>query len=304
MKKKLTIATRQSPLALWQANFIKAALNKLWPSLEIDLLPLTTSGDTFLKDRLQAVGSKGLFVKELEEALLDGRADIAVHSMKDVPAMQPEGLSLPVICKRHSPFDALVSQRYTLDTLPKDAIIVTSSLRRQAQLSRLKPDVTIKLLRGNIHTRLDKLAANDFDAIILAEAGLERMGINVPYQSLNAQQMLPACGQGALTIECRANDDKTLALIQPLNDESTALSVKTERIINAALGGNCHVPVAIYAQITLDDKLSIEAKVFDIHGKKTCHTTQLGELTQYKALAKAAADHLIAEGAMTLLNAH
>ncbi len=204
----LRIATRKSPLALWQANHIADLLKQHWPLIKIELVPMVTSGDKFLKDKLLITGGKGLFVKELEEALLTGQADIAVHSIKDVPATFPEGLALAAICKRHNPLDAFIAKRHkTLQDLPAGSVIGTSSLRRQSQLLALRPDLEIKVLRGNINTRLDKLEAGEYDAIILAVAGLERMGMQASItEILSDELMLPACGQGALGIECRTED--------------------------------------------------------------------------------------------------
>ena len=251
---KLRIATRKSPLALWQANYIRNALIQHWPTLEIELIPMTTSGDQFFKDKLSAIGGKGLFVKELEEALLEQRADLAVHSMKDVPATFPDGLCLAAICARHNPLDALVSHKYSsLSSLPTGAIIGTTSLRRQSQLMANRPDLHIKALRGNIQTRIAKLQSNEYDAIVLAAAGLERMAMHDMIRELfNTDVMLPACGQGALGIECRIDDVELKKYIAPLNDPSSALCVNTERHVSALLGGTCHVPLAGYCTPVAD----------------------------------------------------
>ena len=248
--KKIRIATRKSLLALWQANSIREQLLALWPGLEVELLPMATSGDKFLKDKLLTIGGKGLFVKELEEALLDGRADIAVHSMKDVPIAFPEGLSLAAICTRHNPLDAFVSTAYAnIESLPTGAVIGTSSLRRQSQLLAIRPGLMIRPLRGNIHSRLEKMDTEGYDAIILAAAGLERMDLHARIrQMLSPELMLPACGQGALGIECREDSQSVRQLLKPLDDEITALCVMTERRVNALLGGNCHTPLAVYCR--------------------------------------------------------
>ena len=233
----LRIATRKSPLALWQAEFVRAQLQLHWPQLQISLLPMVTSGDRWLQDRLQSVGGKGLFVKELEEALLDDRADLAVHSMKDVPATFPHGLGLAAICKRDHPLDAFISLMYkSLDELPIGACIGTSSLRRQSQLLAYRPDLIIKPLRGNINTRLKKLLDGEFNAIILARAGLERMGLtHMITETLSENIMLPACGQGALGIECKIDRSDLIELIKPMNDHKTAICVQCERDVNRRL---------------------------------------------------------------------
>lgn len=301
--KILRIATRKSPLALWQANHIGEKIKQYWPDLEIKLLPMVTSGDKFLKDKLLAIGGKGLFVKELEEALLDKRADIAVHSMKDVPADFPEGLSLAAICERHNPFDALIAKEHTsLKALPKGSIIGTASLRRQSQLLAIRPDLEIKALRGNINTRLDKLKAGEYDAIVLAVAGLERMAMQDSITEILSEDiMLPACGQGALGIECRAHDEAIKKLLAPINDPLSALCVQSERHLNALLGGNCHVPIAIFCTIEAQAKLVLQAKVLTLDGKTVISNRQSGQLNQGIDLAKACAASLLAKGAGELL---
>ena len=302
-QKILRIATRKSPLALWQANHIGKMLLKHWPTLQIELVPMVTSGDKFLKDKLLAIGGKGLFVKELEEALLDQRADLAVHSMKDVPATFPEGLCLAAICTRDNPLDALLSPKYAcLDTLPLGAIIGTTSLRRQSQLLAIRPDLQIKTLRGNIQTRISKLNAGEYDAIVLAAAGLERMAMNdVIREILSTEIMLPACGQGALGIECRIADEVLKKYIAPLNDPLSAICVKSERQVNALLGGNCHVPLAVYCTPTADSQLHLRAKVATIDGKIVISNSQQGHLHDAKALADKCAQALLASGASSLL---
>ncbi|QMT58919.1 hydroxymethylbilane synthase [Legionella sp. PC997] len=299
----LRIATRQSPLALWQANHVRNLLLNKWPNLQIDLLPMNTSGDKFLKDKLLAVGGKGLFVKELEEALLDKRADFAVHSSKDMPAEFPEGLGLAAICKRDNPFDVFVSYQHTdLQTLPAHSIVGTSSLRRQSQLLAYRPDLSVKSLRGNINTRLEKLKSGEYDAIILAAAGLERMGFMDSIQEqLSAEIMLPACGQGALAIECRADDHEMHALITELNDPVSAICVHTERKVNALLGGNCHVPLAVFCVPIENNQLSLQAKVLSLDGSQMIKSVQIGPLEQATRLAELCAQSLLAQGAANLL---
>lgn len=300
----LRIATRKSPLALWQANHIGEKINQYWPSLKIELVPMSTSGDKFLRDKLQAIGGKGLFVKELEEALLDNRADIAVHSMKDVPATFPEGLALTTICDRHSPLDAFIAtNHHKLSELPQKSVVGTASLRRQAQLLALRPDLEIKPLRGNINTRLDKLHAGEYDAIILAVAGLERMELqNSISEILNDDLMLPACGQGALGIECRQDDRAIQELLAPLNHPLTALCVSAERRVNALLGGNCHAPIAVYCKAEGKDLLELRAKVLSTDGKKLITDSQAGPQSQAQDLAEACAKALYAKGAAELLD--
>lgn len=299
----IRIATRQSPLALWQANYVRQLLLNKWPKLTIELLPMTTSGDKFLKDKLLAIGGKGLFVKELEEALLDKRADFAVHSSKDMPAEFPEGLYLAAICKRDNPFDVFVSEHYTtLQALPQQAIIGTASLRRQSQLLAYRPDLCVKSLRGNINTRLEKLKSGDYHAIILAAAGLERMGFtHVMTEQLSAEIMLPACGQGALAIECRIDDHEIQALLSELNDPISSLCVSTEREVNAQLGGNCHVPLAVFCIPIENNQLYLQAKILTLDGSQTIHSTQIGSLDQATILASRCSQSLIAQGATNLL---
>ncbi|KTD66510.1 porphobilinogen deaminase [Legionella santicrucis] len=299
----IRIATRQSPLALWQANYVRQLLLNKWPKLNIELLPMTTSGDKFLKDKLLAVGGKGLFVKELEEALLDKRADFAVHSSKDMPAEFPQGLCLAAICKRDNPFDVFVSHHYTsLQTLPQQAIIGTASLRRQSQLLAHRPDLCIKPLRGNINTRLEKLRSGEYQAIILAAAGLERMGFtHVITEQLSAEIMLPACGQGALAIECRTDDQETLALVAELNDPISSLCVHTERQVNAQLGGNCHVPLAVFCTPLEKNQLCLRAKILTLDGSQIIEDAQTGALDQAQNLADLCSQSLMAQGAANLL---
>lgn len=299
------IATRQSPLALWQANHVRDLLLKQWPNLQVELLPMTTSGDKFLKDKLLAVGGKGLFVKELEEALLDKRADLAVHSAKDMPAEFPAGLGLAAICKRDNPFDVLVSKHYArLADLPQQAIVGTGSLRRQSQLLAYRPDLCIKPLRGNINTRLAKLDSGEYQAIILAAAGLERMGFNHAIsEQLSAQIMLPACAQGALAIECRTDDKEIHELLAGLNDPLSAVCVHTERQVNALLGGNCHVPLAVFCAPTSSNQLFLQAKILNHDGSQIIQNQQTGALDKATILADNCAQSLLAQGAAALLAA-
>ena len=303
-KNNLRIATRKSPLALWQARHVRDMLLQHWPTLQIELLPITTSGDKYLKDKLAEKGGKGLFVKELEEALIDKRADLAVHSMKDVPATFPQGLCLAAICTRHNPLDALLSKKYlSLNSLPIGATVGTTSMRRQSQLLAARPDLHIKGLRGNIQTRVAKLDAGEFDAIVLAVAGLERMGMHKNIKEIfDTEIMLPACGQGALGIECRMDDDALRKIIAPLNDPLSALCVHSERHVNALLGGNCHVPLAVYCMSSDNSQLVLRAKVATIDGKIIISNRQCGHQKEATSLANLCAQALLANGAGALLD--
>lgn len=296
--KTLTIATRQSPLALWQANFVKNQLIALYPALDVKLLTMVTRGDKILDTPLAKIGGKGLFVKELEQALFDGTADIAVHSLKDVPMVLPEGLMLGAYLSRHAPTDAFVSNRYAhLDELPQGAIVGTSSLRRECQLRRHRPDLDIRSLRGNVGTRLSKLDHGEYDAIILATSGLQRLGLDDRIRhELDTAISLPAVGQGALAIECRAGDDAVLELLAPLNHAPTRLCVLAERAMNHALEGGCQVPIAGFA--TLDgDTLTMEGRVGTPDGQTL--------LVAKQSLANSDENHAITLGqniAQTLLS--
>jgi hydroxymethylbilane synthase len=299
----LRIATRKSPLALQQANLVAKNLQKIWPKLKIELVPMTTQGDELLDKKLLGFGGKGLFVKELELALIDRRADIAVHSMKDVPASLPAGLILNTICKRDNPYDAFVSHQFkNLSDLAPKSVIGTASLRRQAQLLAYRPDIEVKMLRGNINTRLEKLKQGDFDAIILACAGLERMNFNALInQIIPTSIMLPACGQGAIGIECRENDKHIQEIIAPLHCEETATCVAIERTVNRLLGGHCHVPIAIFSKFLAKDTIELEARVYDAKGlKKLLWKKSFGVLDALES-AKACADDLLAQGALELI---
>lgn len=309
MKHTLTIATRQSPLALWQANFIKDQLVALYPDLTINLLTLVTRGDKILDTPLAKIGGKGLFVKELEQALFDQTADIAVHSLKDVPMVLPEGLTLGAYCQRHAPTDAFVSNHYQhLDELPSGAVLGTSSLRRECQLRQYRPDLTIKSLRGNVGTRLAKLDNDEYDAIVLATSGLQRLNLDERIRhELGSDISLPAVGQGALTIECRAGDDDVLSLLAPLNHLDTQLCVSAERAMNKALEGGCQVPIAGFA--TLDNELlTLEGRVGTPDGTTLLsakETIMLGNQPHHSAkqLGQNIAQRLIEQGARQILQA-
>lgn len=301
-KRHLIIATRESPLALSQAESIKTALLKIHPQLSVELLGITTQADKLLDVTLNAIGGKGLFVKELEEALLDGRADIAVHSMKDVPMDLPEGLCLPVIGKREDARDAFVSNQFSsLAQLPNNASLGTSSLRRQTQIHAIRPDINMLNLRGNINTRLKRLDADEFDALILAAAGLNRMHLHSRIRSyLSIEVSLPAAGQGALGIECRQDDEKLLTLIAALNDDITHTCVTAERALCKRLGGGCQVPVAAYAQIH-HQELILRGLVANRHGTRLLRAQLSGNPHQAEAIGLRVAEELLQQGAEKIL---
>ncbi|MBK0064724.1 MULTISPECIES: hydroxymethylbilane synthase [unclassified Acinetobacter] len=300
----LKIATRQSPLALWQAEHIRARLQELYPDLKVELVKFVTQGDKILDTPLAKIGGKGLFVKELEAALLDGRADLAVHSMKDVPMHLPEGLCLPVICEREDPFDAFVSNSFAhFDDLPRGARVGTSSLRRKCQILKQRPDLTIIDLRGNVGTRLSKLDADQYDAIILASAGLKRLGLESRIRhTLGVEVSLPAVGQGALGLECRTDDQNVLGLIQPLLHEQTWHCVRAERAFNAYLEGGCQVPIAGYATLN-GTKISIEGRVGSIDGQTLLCAQQSDQIKNAEQLGVRLAQQLLQQGAGELLSA-
>jgi hydroxymethylbilane synthase len=298
----LRIATRESPLALWQAHHVKGLLERAHPGLEVSLLAMTTSGDQMLSAPLSTVGGKGLFVKELEQAMLEGRADIAVHSMKDVPAQQPPGLELAVFLEGEDPRDAFVSNTYpNLDALPQGACVGTSSLRRQAQLRALRPDLLIKDLRGNVGTRLRKLDEKNYDAILLAHAGLARLGLGERIsESLDAEKFIPAIGQGIIGIECRAGDAATYKLLAPLHHQLSATRLRCERALNSRLGGACQVPVAGHARVA-NGQLRLQALVGAPDGSRIVRDQIEGPADQAETLGITLAERLLAMGAAEIL---
>lgn len=303
MADTLRIATRKSPLALWQAEHVAECLRQTHPELEVDIIGMSTRGDKILDAPLAKIGGKGLFVKELEQGMLEGRADIAVHSMKDVPVEFPAGLHLPVIMEREDPRDAFVSNRYTgIDNLPRGACVGTSSLRRQCQLTAQRPDLVIRPLRGNVNTRLGKLDAGEFDAIILAAAGLMRLGFEERIRTrLSPEESLPAIGQGAIGIECRAEDDQVNALIAPLHHSGTADRVRAERAMNHRLMGGCQVPIAGHALLE-EDALYLRGLVGTPDGTRVLRAKRRGSRAEAEALGAALAEDLIAQGADSILN--
>ena len=304
MIKTLKIATRQSPLALWQAEHIRARLETLHAGLKVELVTFVTQGDKILDTPLAKIGGKGLFVKELEAALLDGRADLAVHSMKDVPMQLPEGLELAVICEREDPFDAFVSNQYAhFDDLPQGAKLGTSSLRRKSQILKQRPDLDVIDLRGNVGTRLSKLDAGQYDAIILASAGLKRLNLHDRIRhTLTAEVSLPAVGQGALGLECRSQDQQVLDLIMPLMHQDSNACVRAERAFNAYLEGGCQVPIAGFATLE-NDQLQLEGRVGSVDGQVLLQALVSGHPNDAEQLGVELAKKLLDQGAGELLKA-
>lgn len=301
-RRKIVIATRESPLALAQTEIVKSALIKHHPHLSIEILGITTQADKRLDVTLTEIGGKGLFVKELEEALLDGRADIAVHSMKDVPMDLPSDLILPVIMKRAEVRDAFVSNQFaSLQQLPTGASIGTSSLRRQTQIRAIRPDVVLLPLRGNMNTRLKRLDQGDFDAIILAAVGLNRLHMSDRIRAyFSTEDSLPSAGQGALGIECRENDEAIMKLIEPLNDEITNQCVTAERAVCRKLNGGCKVPVAAYAEIH-HDKLMLRGLVANRDGTRILRSKREGEPQNADNIGTRVGDELLQQGADKIL---
>jgi hydroxymethylbilane synthase len=302
-KHKLTIATRESPLALWQANWVKQRLEEIHPDLEVLLLGITTQADKMLDIPLTQIGGKGLFVKELEQALFDGRADIAVHSMKDVPMVLPQGLCLPVMCEREEPRDVLVSNQFdSLAGLPMKAIVGTSSFRRQSQVSAMRPDLQIAHLRGNVNTRLAKLDRGEYAAIILAAAGLIRLGMKKRIRSyISIDDSLPAAGQGVLGIECREDDRKTRELIATLNHWQSAACVTAERAMCLRLGGGCQVPVAAFAEIN-GDIITLRGLVAKVDGSLVIRASASGHADKAESIGAKVASDLCSQGAEEILS--
>lgn len=301
--KVLRIATRKSPLAVWQAEHVGACLQKAHPALAIDLVRISTRGDKLLDTPLAEVGGKGLFVKELERALMDGRADIAAHSMKDVPAKLPDGLDLPVIMAREDPHDAFVSNRYEAFTaLPAGALVGTCSVRRKCQLLALRPDLNFVDLRGNVSTRLGRLDAGAFDALILASAGLRRLGkAERIRERLPADLVLPAIGQGAIGVECRRGEERLEALIAPLSDSTTASCVRAERAMNALLGGGCQIPVAGFGEAR-DGMLRLRGLVGSLDGSRIIRREGESVLENAESLGRWVGESLLAAGARAVLD--
>ena len=302
--REIRIATRKSSLALWQADYVKARLEQAHPGLQVTLVPMVSRGDKLLDSPLSKIGGKGLFVKELETALLEQQADIAVHSMKDVPMDFPEGLGLFCICEREDPRDAFVSNTYSsLEALPAGSIVGTSSLRRQAQLLTRRPDLEIRFLRGNVNTRLAKLDAGEYDAIILAAAGLIRLGFEDRITaSISVDDSLPAGGQGAVGIECRSADLEIHALLAPLHHRDTADRVVAERAMNKHLNGGCQVPIACYAVLE-GEQLWLRGLVGEPAGGLLLSAEARASRADAEALGVRVAEDLLQQGAEEILKA-
>lgn len=332
-KSVVRIATRKSDLAMWQAHYVQAQLQHHFPDLTIELVPMSTKGDRILDTPLAKIGGKGLFIKELEVAMQEGLADLAVHSMKDVPVEFPKGFGLHCICERENPYDAFVSNTYKhFDELPKGSVVGTSSLRRQSQLKAVRSDIIVKDLRGNVNTRLQKLDDGEYDAIILAAAGLIRLDMKARIaHELSPQMCLPAVGQGAVGIECRNDDTALIAMLQKLNHPPTALRVHAERAMNATLQGGCQVPIGSFAQYTQLDmqsdiqnssqnhnvhsnntvaqgQLKMQALVASPDGAQILHASGeaicvLGDIQSAQNLGNALGKSLLAQGAQAILDA-
>ena len=304
MSNSIRIATRKSPLAMWQAEHVTARLKALHPGLTVEIIGMTTKGDQLLDSPLSKVGGKGLFVKELEQGMLAGEADIAVHSMKDVPVEFPEGLHLAVIMERENPYDAFVSNTYaSLADLPQGACVGTSSLRRQCQLADRRPDLRIEPLRGNVNTRLAKLDAGEYDAIILAAAGLIRLGFESRIRDcIDPVDSLPAIGQGAIGIECRVDDERVHQLIAPLADRDTTDRVLAERAMNARLNGGCQVPIGGHAVLD-GDRLILKGLVGTTDGSRILRAEASGPRAEAEAIGVRVAEDLLGQGADAILSA-
>ena len=300
--KLVRIATRKSALALWQAEFVKAELERFHADVRVELVPMSTQGDIILDTPLAKIGGKGLFVKELEQAMLDGRADIAVHSMKDVPVEFPQGLALHTICEREDPRDAFVSNNFAnLSELPQGAIVGTSSLRRQCQIKALRPDLDIRDLRGNVNTRLGKLDDGQYDAIILAAAGLIRLEMESRIADyIEPEVSLPANGQGAVGIECRIDDEVTKALLAPLEHTQTRIRVNAERSMNRYLEGGCQVPIGAYALVD-GEQVHLRGLVGAVDGSEILRDEVTGHVNDAEKLGIELAKKLLAQGADKIL---
>ncbi|RUM60679.1 MAG: hydroxymethylbilane synthase [Persephonella sp.] len=299
---KVKIGTRKSKLAMWQTNFIAKKIKENFPNLDIEIVKITTKGDKILDVPLAKVGGKGLFVKEIEDALLNGDIDLAVHSLKDVPTHFPEGLYLGAITEREDPRDCLVSVKYkSLKELPKGAVIGTSSLRRKSQILKLRPDLTVKDLRGNVDTRLRKLENGEYDAIILAYAGLKRLGLNHKATYIfNPEELIPAVAQGFLGIEIRANDEKIKSIVDKLNHKESFLRAEAERSFLRRLEGGCQVPLGCYSLIN-NGKLKMIGFISNLDGTKFIKDYVEGDIKKYKNLGIQLAEKLLSRGGEEIL---
>lgn len=298
MSDSIIIATRESPLALWQAEHVQALLRERYPEKDVKLLGMTTKGDQILDKTLSKIGGKGLFVKELEVAMQQGAAHLAVHSLKDVPMELPEGFVLAAVSSREDPRDAFVSPRYeTLESMPAGSVVGTASLRRELMLRSKFPHLVVKPVRGNVSTRLRKLDSGEYDALIMASAGLKRLGLEERIHEIISDEIsLPSPGQGALGLECLANDEKTREAVAFINDEQTRACCLAERAVSRALGGSCQVPLAAYATIT-DSTMRLRALIGDHTTGELVATEQTGPWTEYERLASEAVDALLKQGA-------
>lgn len=298
MSDSIIIATRESPLALWQAEHVQALLRERYPEKDVKLLGMTTKGDQILDKTLSKIGGKGLFVKELEVAMQQGAAHLAVHSLKDVPMELPEGFVLAAVSSREDPRDAFVSPRYeTLESMPSGSVVGTASLRRELMLRSKFPHLVVKPVRGNVGTRLRKLDSGEYDALIMASAGLKRLGLEKRIREIISDEIsLPSPGQGALGLECLANDEKTREAVAFINDEQTRACCLAERAVSRALGGSCQVPLAAYATIT-DSTMRLRALIGDHTTGELVATEQTGPWTEYERLASEAVDALLKQGA-------
>lgn len=301
--KKIRIISRNSKLAMWQAEHVQQQLHAHYPTLEVEIIGITTEGDRILDQSLEKIGGKGLFIKELERQLLTGAVDIAVHSLKDLPANLSTEFELAAVLPRENPFDALVSNNYkSLEEIPQDGVIGTSSARRVAILKRYYPHLQVKLLRGNLQTRLAKLDNGEYDAIILAVAGLKRLGLSERItQILPSDKFIPAIGQGALAIEiCHGRDDLR-KLLEPLNDVNTAVAIGAEREMGRYLNASCNIPIAGFAQI-IDDKLTLTALIADVECGEYLDAVSVAEVADFIGLGKICANELLAQGAARILD--
>ncbi|WP_442908700.1 hydroxymethylbilane synthase [Hydrogenovibrio sp. 3SP14C1] len=303
MNKTLRIATRKSPLAMWQAEFVKAELERIHDGLTVELLPMSTKGDKILDVPLAKIGGKGLFTKELEDRMLAGEADIAVHSMKDVPMVLPEGFALGAILERHEPTDAFVSNHYAhFEELPQGAVLGTSSLRRKAQLMAARPDLIVKDLRGNVGTRLGKLDAGQYDAIVLATSGLKRLELDERIRhELSPETCLPAVSQGTLGIEYFEKDQEVLELIKVLNHRDTEIRTLAERAMNHRLEGGCQVPIGVYAELEKDDQIYVRGLVGALDGSEILRSETRGLQKDAEKLGVYVAEQLLEQGAGEIL---
>lgn len=301
LKRTIRIATRASKLALWQAEFVRDQLKSLYPEMEVELVTLTSSGDVVLDRPLYAVGGVGIFTKEIQEAVLDGRADIAVHSLKDLPTVSHPSLCLASVPKRGAVGDAFLSPKHSsFDSLPRGARIATSSLRRQAQLLRRRPDLQIESVRGNVETRIRKMHEEGFDGMILAVAGVERLGLTNDVREILAEELiLPAVGQGALGIECRSVDEEIVSILRPLEDADTRACVEAERAFLRTIQGGCQVPVGASTSI-FDETLHLRAIVLSPDGQKWNEDSIAGAPAEAELLGRELADEMIADGAAEL----